>query len=224
MNSTFTAPVESAEITARNAFMVCVVDDEPAMVEMLLASLRSLGYDAIGTADPLEALAHVKSGRCRVLISDIKMPTMDGHDLLDQALKVDPAVNVILITGYCSLDSAVDAIRRGAADYLSKPVDRERLNKTLDEIGVVFSCRQRIRELEGQALKGERLTLKVIRRNPEGVQESTEALPFRVAWVVREDSLWVVGAELAPGRSALGSQISGKTSGQVMIAAIPLCP
>jgi len=153
MNSTLTAPVESAEITSRNAFMVCVVDDEPAMVEMLLASLRSLGYDAVGTAHPLEALAHVKSGRCRVLLADIKMPTMDGRDLLDQALQVDPGVNVILMTGYYSLDSAVDAIRRGAADYLSKPVDRGRLKKTLDEIGDVFSCRQRIRELEGQMLQ-----------------------------------------------------------------------
>jgi DNA-binding NtrC family response regulator len=153
MNSTLTKPVESTDIATRSAFMVCVVDDEPAMVDMLLASLSSLGYDAIGTADPLEALAHVKSGRCRVLISDIKMPTMDGRDLLDQALKIDPGVNVILMTGYYSLDSAVDAIRRGAADYLSKPVDCGRLKKTLDEIGDVFTCRQRIRELEGQMLQ-----------------------------------------------------------------------
>lgn len=133
--------------------MVCVVDDEPAIVEMLLESLRALGYDAVGTDDPLEALAHIKSGRCRAVISDIKMPAMDGRDLLDQALKLDPSVHVILMTGYYSLDSAVDAIRRGAADYLSKPVDRGRLRKTLDEIGDLLSRRQRIRELEGQMLQ-----------------------------------------------------------------------
>jgi DNA-binding NtrC family response regulator len=153
MNSTLAVPAETTDLTTRNTFMVCVVDDEPAMVEMLLVSLRSLGYDAIGTIDPLEALAHVKSGRCRVVISDIKMPKMDGRDLLDQALKIDPGVNVILMTGDYSLDSAVDAIRRGAADYLSKPVDRGRLTKTLDEIGDLFTRRQRIRELEGQMLQ-----------------------------------------------------------------------
>ncbi len=49
MNSTLTKPTESAEIITRSTFMVCVVDDEPAMVEMLVASLRSLGYDAVGT-------------------------------------------------------------------------------------------------------------------------------------------------------------------------------
>jgi len=123
------------------------------MVEMLRETLRTLGYDAVGTSDPLEALDHVKSGRCRVVISDIKMPSMDGRDLLDQALKIDPNVNVILMTGYYSLDSAVDAIRRGASDYLSKPVDRGRLKKTLDEIGDLLSRRHRIRELEGQLLQ-----------------------------------------------------------------------
>ena len=153
MSSTLTKPSESIASTTNSNFLVCVVDDEPAMVELLRDSVRTLGYDVIGTSEPLEALAHVKSGRCRVVISDIKMPSMDGRDLLDQALKFDPGVHVILMTGYYSLDAAVDAIRRGAADYLSKPFDRARLKKTLDEIGELFNQRQRIRELEGQLLE-----------------------------------------------------------------------
>ncbi len=63
MNSTLAKPTESTERNTRTGFMVCVVDDEPAMVEMLLESLRVLGYDAVGTNDPLEVLAHVLSGR-----------------------------------------------------------------------------------------------------------------------------------------------------------------
>ena len=152
MSSTLTKPSEPSTRVVTSNFLVCVVDDEPAMVEMLRDSVRTLGYDALGTSDPLEALAHVKSGRCRVVISDIKMPSMDGRDLLDQALKIDPGAHVILMTGYYSLDAAVDAIRRGAADYLSKPFDRTRLKKTLDEINEIFNQRQRIRELEGQLL------------------------------------------------------------------------
>lgn len=133
--------------------MVCVVDDDPGMVEMLLETLRELGHDGIGTNDPQEALEHVRLGRCRVVISDIKMPALDGRKLLEQALKLDPGVNVILMTGDYSLDAAVDAIRQGACDYLSKPVDRARLKKTLDELGEIYSQRQRIRELEGQLLQ-----------------------------------------------------------------------
>jgi DNA-binding NtrC family response regulator len=153
MSSTLTKVSGSPLNGGSSSFLVCVVDDEPAMVDVVRESLRALGYDAIGTNDPAEALAHVKSGRCRVVISDVKMPSMDGRELLDQALKTDPGVHVILMTGYYSLDSAVDAIRRGAADYLSKPVDRGRLKKTLDEISDLFSQRQRIRELEGQLLE-----------------------------------------------------------------------
>jgi hypothetical protein len=76
-----------------------------------------------------------------------------------------------------------------------------------DAVGGTFYVQGRTRnvshdgccfELARSILKGEKLTLKVIRRNSLGVQESTETLPFRVAWVVPENNLWVVGAELAP--------------------------
>ena len=149
---TETLAKEIVETHSRAGFLTCVLDDDAVMVEMLLETLRTLGYDAIGTTDPLEALEHVRSGRCRVLISDIKMPSMDGRAVLEKALKSDPGVYVILMTGYYSLDSAVDAIRRGAYDYFSKPVERERLKRTLDEISEVFSQRTRIRELERQLL------------------------------------------------------------------------
>jgi DNA-binding NtrC family response regulator len=153
MTQTLTKTSEPIERAAHAGFMICVVDDEQDSVDMLVETLRTLGYDAVGTVNPLEALEHVRSGQCRVVISDIKMPVMDGGKLLEQALKLDPGVSVILITGYYSLDSAVDAIRRGACDYLAKPLDRARLKKTLDEISEIFSQRQRIRDLEGQMLQ-----------------------------------------------------------------------
>jgi DNA-binding NtrC family response regulator len=142
----------TVEIRTHSSFLTCVVDDDPAMLETLLDTLRTLGYDAIGTTSAAEALEHVRSGRCRVVISDIKMPGMDGRALLEKALEHDPGMHVILATGYYSLDSAVDAIRRGAYDYFSKPVDRERLKRTLDEISEIYSQRARIRELETQLL------------------------------------------------------------------------
>jgi DNA-binding NtrC family response regulator len=153
MSQTLTVPPEPTEKTTHTGFMICVVDDEQDALDVLLENLRTLGYDAVGTLDPQEAMEHIRSGRCRVVISDIKMPGMDGMKLLEQALKIDPGVSVILITGYYSLDAAVDAIRLGACDYLAKPLDRARLRKTLDEISEIFSQRQRIRELEGQLLQ-----------------------------------------------------------------------
>ena len=144
--------VEKTVTNPNNEFTVCIVDDDLQIVEMLVATLEELGYSAVGTTDPQEALAQVRSGNCRVVISDIKMPAMDGLEFLDLAISADPGVHVILLTGYYSLESAVDAIRRGAYDYLAKPLDRARLRKTLKEISDTFSQRHRIRDLEGQLL------------------------------------------------------------------------
>jgi DNA-binding NtrC family response regulator len=141
-----------AETLTHSTFLTCVVDDDPVALEAMLETLRTLGYDAIGTTDAQEALEHIRSGRCRVVISDIKMPGMDGRQLLEKALEHDPGIHVILATSYYSLDSAVDAIRRGAYDYFSKPVDRARLKRTLDEISEIYSQRARIRDLETQLL------------------------------------------------------------------------
>jgi DNA-binding NtrC family response regulator len=144
---------ERIENTPSNGFTVCVVDDDPEVVEMILATLEEWGYSGVGTTEPQDALDQVQSGDCRVVISDIKMPTMDGLALLELALAADPGIHVILITGFYSLESAVDAIRRGAYDYLAKPLDRARLKKTLKEISDTFNQRHRIRELEGQLLQ-----------------------------------------------------------------------
>ncbi len=139
-------------ITQREIMTVCIVDDEISMVEMLQTTVEHFGYTAVGTTSPKEALEHIRAGRCRVVLSDLKMPEMDGLKFLEQALECDPGIHVILLTGFYSLDSAVEAIKRGAYDYLCKPLDRARLKKTLDELAELYSQRKRIRELEDRLL------------------------------------------------------------------------
>lgn len=75
-------------------------------------------------------------------------PGKDGYEFLDRALRSDLGVHVIVMTGQYTLDSALDAIRRGATDFLPKPVDQARLKRTLDDASTLYDQRIRVRALE----------------------------------------------------------------------------
>src|SRR6266403_1619719 len=148
------ASSKAVEIVAPNSSLTpCILDDDPAQLEMLSAVIADMGYEAIPTSEPEEALKLVKSGHCRMVLADVHMPGMDGYEFLDRASRSDPGVHVILMTGDYTLDSALKAIRRGASDFMPKPIDRVRLKRSLDDVAALYDQRRRVRALEEQLLK-----------------------------------------------------------------------
>jgi DNA-binding NtrC family response regulator len=127
---------------------VLVVDDEPDMVENCARILKRAGYQCLTATDPNRALALVDSERPDLLLTDLKMPGMDGMEVLRRAREMDPALPVILITAFASIESAVAAIKDGAFDYLPKNFSVDQLR-----VAVERGLRQRELELENRNLR-----------------------------------------------------------------------
>ncbi len=104
-----------------------VVEDDPALREALTDSLELAGYRVAAAADAESALAMLEREPCGLLLSDVQMPGMDGHGLLRAVKARHPGLPVVLMTAYGQIEKAVEAMRDGAADYLPKPFEPDRL-------------------------------------------------------------------------------------------------
>ncbi|MBU0559702.1 MAG: sigma-54 dependent transcriptional regulator [Bacteroidetes bacterium] len=102
---------------------ILIVDDEKTIRESIKTMLDEEGYETETAQDGLEALNKLQSDNYEVVITDIKMPNMDGMELLEKASKLSPNSFFLIMTAYASVKTAVDAMREGAYDYLIKPVE-----------------------------------------------------------------------------------------------------
>ncbi|MFN7915412.1 MAG: sigma-54 dependent transcriptional regulator [Vicinamibacterales bacterium] len=131
MNATekLAAPVDTDQKVPR----VLVVDDERSMRELLAIVLKREGYDVVLAENGKTAVAALERGPFDLLISDIKMPDMSGVDVLRAAKQLDPDILGIMITAFASTETAIEAMRLGACDYLSKPFDIDLLKMKVRE-------------------------------------------------------------------------------------------
>ncbi|MGZ3423541.1 MAG: sigma-54-dependent transcriptional regulator [Polyangiales bacterium] len=119
---------------------IFVVDDQLAMAETIADSLVDLGYDAIALDSSVAASERLGTERVDLLVTDLRMPKVDGLELLGRSLALDAKRPVIVMTAYGAIDSAVEAIRRGAFHYLAKPFKNEELaifvERALDRVAL----------------------------------------------------------------------------------------
>jgi DNA-binding NtrC family response regulator len=132
----------------RKRASICVVGVDQAEAQLTSAGLRDLGFSVTEISGPEEALEKIRTDVCRIFVVDVAMPGIDGVSFLEQALRFDPGVYVILVSKEYQVEEAIEAIKRGAYDFLQSPLDFVRLERTLDEIVDVFSQRTQIRCLE----------------------------------------------------------------------------
>ena len=101
---------------------ILVVDDEAAILRLLKEALTQWGYQVTGATSAAEALQALRGDMFDAVITDIRMPDMNGLELLKEIKRHDESVEVVVMTGYPTIASAVEALKVGAFDYLSKPL------------------------------------------------------------------------------------------------------
>jgi len=102
-------------------FRVLIVDDEQDVTVVLEQFLRMEGYDVYSTTSPIEALEMIKKQKYHIVLSDIVMPKMDGIEFLIQVKQYDALTQVIMMTGYSTMDKTMRCLEAGANDYILKP-------------------------------------------------------------------------------------------------------
>ena len=102
-----------------------IVDDDEVFRERLARALRQRGQDVVTAADGDEAIRAAEKGRLQAAVVDLRMPGMTGTELLPKLLRLHPKLRVVVLTGYGSIASAVEAMRLGAHNYVSKPADAD---------------------------------------------------------------------------------------------------
>ncbi len=109
------------------SFKILIAEDEDITLKHLVAVLKSEGYESSGTQNGQDALRMIEGEYFDLLITDIKMPGMSGLELLSVVKSKYPEIEVIIITGFGTIGSAVEAIKKGAIDYITKPFDLDEL-------------------------------------------------------------------------------------------------
>jgi DNA-binding NtrC family response regulator len=111
---------------------IVILDDEPDIIESCQRILRVAGYRCVATTDPQAALGSVEAEHTALLLTDLRMPELDGIEVLRRARRIDRHLPVIVMTGFGTIESAVVAVKEGAFDYLAKPFSAEQLQLTVE--------------------------------------------------------------------------------------------
>lgn len=115
------------ETADKNGVRILVVDDDDIVREVVRTLLTGEGYTVVTARDGLEAITALKTETVHLIVTDLRMPGIDGIEVLRESVRLDPDRPVIILTAYGTLDIALKAIREGAYDYMTKPFKMEEM-------------------------------------------------------------------------------------------------
>jgi two-component system response regulator HydG len=133
--------------------LLVVVDDEQGILDVVSRFARRAGYDTETCSNGRDAIALLQARRADLVMVDLRMPDVGGLDVLRAIRDIDPRCQAVLMTGYASVETAVEAIKLGATDYLSKPLDFPRLEQLLAGVRDDLERRRSLLSIEGDVAR-----------------------------------------------------------------------
>ena len=115
-------------------YNILVIDDEAAQRDVLTGYLKKKGYQIFAASSGKEGIEITKNEPVDIILSDFKMPELNGIEVLEQVKKMNPEISFVIVTAYGTVENAVKAMRLGAFDYISKPVDLDELDLMIERI------------------------------------------------------------------------------------------
>jgi DNA-binding NtrC family response regulator len=184
---------------------ILIVEDDQSTRESLAKALIQDGFEVLSAASAAQALRLLERQGAELVLSDIRMPGIDGLELLQHVRAAQPDIPVLLVTAYASVDSAVEAMKRGAYDYLTKPINLDRLSLL---IGKALEQRRLVRE--NRELKGQ-LRERYGLRNIVGRSARMRALFTTIEQVAAGDATVLITGESGTGKELVARAIHAES-------------
>ena len=192
----------------RHHIKVLVIDDDPSICKTVGLLLEDHGYNPRTFIDPDEAIVTAEKESFQIALIDLRMPKMDGVEVVEKLKRIDDRMSCIVMTAYPDLDSATETMRRGTCDYIAKPFKKEELINSVEracqKMGIIYTDENELNRLIGQRIRSHRLSQNLTLRQLSDRTDLTTSQLSQVELGKNAASIWA----LARISNSLGLQVS----------------
>ena len=178
---------------------ILVIEDNETMLEGISRTLERMGHRVVGVPDGLQGLEVCRKGDIDLVIADYRMQPMDGMEVLERVKRMDEDIDVVIITAYGTIELAVEAMKKGASDFITKPFSPDELKVRIDKVLEFRRARQRSQRLADENLYL-RQEIEVQYGEMVGSSEKMRKVFEKIEKVARTDSSVIIYGESGTGK------------------------
>jgi signal transduction histidine kinase/DNA-binding NarL/FixJ family response regulator len=202
-------PAGAREAIAR----VLVVDDEPSVVDVFREFLTAQGYELTVAANGEDAVKRIPDLKPDIILTDINLPGLSGLEVMRFAKTVDAEVAVIVVTGYASASSAIDALRQGAYDYVTKPFDLDDVHQIVERA----IANRRLKAINRQLVEELRQKNEILWHHEQGLREKVRLATWQMTTLFEVGKEISANLELAPRLALITSKAAELSGGRAAV-------